>query len=175
MGRHDTHEAGACKRRCWLERGLNPDDRYQWVNPPQGVNGGRGCRIAGNDQRLDPEPEEKVFGNSQGALLHIGVALLPIGSKSAVGVVDKIFAWQLAAQGPQNAQATDAAVENTNRRMLPVSVSVVCFCAHAWFRAMPLNSPDAMRLCHSAGPVMWALVPPASTATVTGMSTTSNS
>jgi hypothetical protein len=40
---------------------------------------------------------------------------------------------------------------------------------------MVLNSPDAMRFCHSAGPVMWALVPPASTATVTGMSTTSNS
>ena len=40
---------------------------------------------------------------------------------------------------------------------------------------MPLNSPVLMRFCHSAGPVMWALVPPASTATVTGMSTTSNS
>ena len=40
---------------------------------------------------------------------------------------------------------------------------------------MPLNSPVAMRFCHSAGPVMWALVPPESTATVTGMSTTSNS
>ena len=35
--------------------------------------------------------------------------------------------------------------------------------------------PEAMRCCHSAGPVMCALVPPASTATVTGMSTTSNS
>ena len=33
----------------------------------------------------------------------------------------------------------------------------------------------AMRFCHSAGPVIWALVPPESTATVTGMSTTSNS
>ena len=41
--------------------------------------------------------------------------------------------------------------------------------------SMPLNSPLAMRFSHSAGPVMWALVPPASTATVTGMSTTSNS
>ena len=40
---------------------------------------------------------------------------------------------------------------------------------------IPLNSPVAMRFCHSAGPVMWALVPPESTATVTGMSTTSNS
>jgi UMF1 family MFS transporter len=46
---------------------------------------------------------------------------------------------------------------------------------HPAATAMPLNSPIAMRFCHSAGPVMWALVPPASTATVTGMSTTSNS
>ena len=41
--------------------------------------------------------------------------------------------------------------------------------------SMPLNSPVAMRCFHSAGPVLCALVPPASTATVTGMSTTSNS
>ncbi len=33
----------------------------------------------------------------------------------------------------------------------------------------------AMRSFHSAGPVMWTLVPFASTATVTGISTTSNS
>ena len=32
-----------------------------------------------------------------------------------------------------------------------------------------------MRDCHSAGPVVWTLVPRLSTATVTGMSTTSNS
>jgi hypothetical protein len=32
-----------------------------------------------------------------------------------------------------------------------------------------------IRACHSFGPVMCAEVPPASTATVTGMSTTSNS
>ena len=40
---------------------------------------------------------------------------------------------------------------------------------------MPLNSPVAIFSFQTAGPVMWALVPPASTATVTGMSTTSNS
>ena len=33
----------------------------------------------------------------------------------------------------------------------------------------------AMRCCHSAGPVWWTLVPLVSTATVTGMSLTSNS
>ena len=33
----------------------------------------------------------------------------------------------------------------------------------------------AMRCCHSAGPVWWTLVPLESTATVTGMSLTSNS
>ena len=41
--------------------------------------------------------------------------------------------------------------------------------------AMPLNSPRAMRSRHSAGPVSCTLVPVASTATVTGMSRTSNS
>lgn len=41
--------------------------------------------------------------------------------------------------------------------------------------SMPLNSPVAIFSFQTAGPVMWALVPPASTATVTGMSTTSNS
>ena len=41
--------------------------------------------------------------------------------------------------------------------------------------SMPLNSPVAIFSFQMAGPVMWALVPPASTATVTGMSTTSNS
>ena len=35
--------------------------------------------------------------------------------------------------------------------------------------------PAAIFCFHSAGPVTWALVPLASTATVTGMSTTSNS
>lgn len=38
-----------------------------------------------------------------------------------------------------------------------------------------LNSPVAIFLLHSAGPVVCTLVPLASTATVTGMSTTSNS
>ena len=35
--------------------------------------------------------------------------------------------------------------------------------------------PLAIFFSHSAGPVMWALVPAESTATVTGLSTTSNS
>ena len=46
---------------------------------------------------------------------------------------------------------------------------------YALLRFVTENSPLAMRCCHWAGPVMWALVPPASTATVTGISTTSNS
>ena len=41
--------------------------------------------------------------------------------------------------------------------------------------AMPLNSPLAMRFCHSAGPLACTLAPLESTATVTGMSLTSNS
>lgn len=47
--------------------------------------------------------------------------------------------------------------------------------AYAPATEMPLNSPVAIFSFQIAGPVMWALVPPASTATVTGMSTTSNS
>ncbi len=42
--------------------------------------------------------------------------------------------------------------------------------------AVPASSMEcAMRSFHSAGPVVWTLVPCVSTATVTGMSTTSNS
>ena len=47
--------------------------------------------------------------------------------------------------------------------------------AQAMVIGIAATSPLAMRSRQSAGPVVWALVPPASTATVTGMSTTSNS
>ena len=47
--------------------------------------------------------------------------------------------------------------------------------AYACTKLMPLNSPEAIRFCHSAGAVLCTLMPLASTATVTGISTTSNS
>ena len=46
---------------------------------------------------------------------------------------------------------------------------------HARYAGYCRIGMPAMRCCHSAGPVWWMLVPLASTATVTGMSTTSNS
>ena len=88
-----------------------------------------------------------------------------VGRVRVVGEVNKVFVRQLFLQGPQHAQAPNAAVKNADGRVH----------AQPALTPMPLNSPVAMRFCHSAGPVMWALVPPASTATVTGMSTTSNS
>ena len=100
------------------------------------------------------------------------VVALAIGRVGAVGDVDEVLGQQCGAQGVQHRQAADAAVEDADRG---VAVRGVPRRAQAAATGMPLNSPLAMRLAHSAGPVMWALVPPASTATVTGMSTTSNS
>ena len=59
-------------------------------------------------------------------------------------------------------------------------------CDSAWCRPVPLFPPEGacqpsttgilpILACQTFGPSMWAEVPPASTATVTGMSTTSNS
>ena len=61
------------------------------------------------------------------------------------------------------------------RRKAPPAMAPLARCPQALARSITLYSPLAIFFCHSAGPVMWALVPPASTATVTGMSTTSNS
>lgn len=53
--------------------------------------------------------------------------------------------------------------------------SVVVLRAGSYCKMAVLGRCWAMRDCHSAGPVVWTLVPKLSTATVTGMSTTSNS
>ena len=103
------------------------------------------------------------------ALQHISIGLLPIRCMGLIGKIHKVFTRQGSVQRPQHAQATDAAVKNPN------GVALSTYRNQAPATAMPLNSPVAMRFCHSAGPVLWTLVPPASTATVTGMSTTSNS
>lgn len=69
-------------------------------------------------------------------------------------------------------------VRNTLSPPTPLSRTPTGWSSHlaqALASEMPLNSPVAMRWLHSAGPVMWTLVPPESTATVTGISTTSNS
>ena len=54
---------------------------------------------------------------------------------------------------------------------LPVSPGSSC----TYCKMAVLGRCWAMRECHSAGPVVWTLEPSESTATVTGMSTTSNS
>ena len=79
--------------------------------------------------------------------------------------IDEVLVRQFGAQRLKDAQAADAAIEDADRGPGVQAAATGMF----------LNSPVAMRFCHSAGPVMCALVPPASTATVTGMSTTSNS
>ena len=103
----------------------------------------------------------------------MGFVPLAIGRMAAVGEIDEMFVRQFGAQCAQDAQAPDAAVEDADGPARAHGVTRRCY--QAPVTLMPLNSPVAMRFCHSAGPVMWALVPPASTATVTGMSTTSNS
>jgi hypothetical protein len=116
---------------------------------------------------------QQFRGDGPGAGKHLRRVALAIGRMAAIGKIDEVLLGQFGAQGAQDAQPTNPAVEDTDglaglhrfsRRTDQAPVTL-----------MPLNSPVAMRFCHSAGPVMWALVPPASTATVTGMSTTSNS
>ncbi len=65
--------------------------------------------------------------------------------------------------------------EKTARRRFFIGSKCLQGANQAPATLMPLNSPVAIFSFHTAGPVMWALVPPESTATVTGMSTTSNS
>ncbi len=113
---------------------------------------------------LMPVSIEQVARDRAGPPDHEGIAALAVGRVARVGKVDEAFVRQFGPQRVEDAEAPDAAVEHADRRWAQAS-SIM----------MVLNSPLAMRFCHSAGPVMWALVPPASTATVTGMSTTSNS
>ena len=95
---------------------------------------------------------------------------LAIRRMAAVGDVDEVLVGQFGAQRFQNAQATNAGVKDAD------GLSQMPSCpTQPAATAIPLNSPVAIRFCHSAGPVICALVPPESTATVTGMSTTSNS
>ncbi len=98
----------------------------------------------------------------------MGIVPFAIGRVAAVGDVDEVFIRQLGPQGLQNTQTANTAVKYPNQDRPPTL-------AQTLVTGIFLNSPVAIFFCHSAGPVMWALVPPASTATVTGMSTTSNS
>jgi len=191
-GGHDAHTAGAAELGRRLDGGLHPDQGQLRVVLTQFVNGRCRGRVAGHHQRLDAVFPKQVLGDGQAALAHEQVGLFAVGRMAVVGQVDKAFVRQLRQQGLQHTEAADATVENADGT-LGHGVRSAGFrgaCVAASGRShqrrvqpalteMPLNSPDlvisAMRCCHSAGPVMWALVPPASTATVTGMSSTSNS
>ena len=97
------------------------------------------------------------------------IAILSTAVLFVVGLV-LLAQGRRAARPRAAAQADDEPLKKTGAWRLPDAAA-----AQAAATGMLLNSPVAMRFCHSAGPVMCALVPPASTATVTGMSTTSNS
>lgn len=114
---------------------------------------------------------------------------LAAGRVATVGDVNEVFPGQLGLQRFEDAQPANALSNAPMAWRLPRSLTVDGsvplrgrFCVagrvmqiQALITAMSLNSPLAMRFCHSAGPVLCTLVPLASTATVTGMSTTSNS
>ena len=151
-----------------VKRCLEPGVSVAGMALAQQVNGRRCRRVAGYDQRLDAVHLQQLVHHRERAIDDERVTAFAIRRIARIREVDEVLARQLAHQRAQHAQAPDAAVEDPDRGLGPRL-------AHAAATAMFLNSPVAMRFCHSAGPVMWALVPPASTATVTGMSTTSNS
>jgi hypothetical protein len=136
------------------------------------MNGRRRGRVAGYHQRLDGVALDQKVGNGMRTLQHMGVIALAIGRVAIVGQVHQRLQRHFRLQGAQHAQAPDATVKDANRSVADCGHSVL---DQREVTGIFLNSPVAIFFCHSAGPVMWALVPPASTATVTGMSTTSNS
>ena len=163
--------AGAAERGGGLERRLDADDGQRREFGTQQLHRGGGGGVAGDHQCLDGVIVCHPRQHGTRPLGHEGIAALAVGGVRVVGKVDEALVRQFGQQRAQHAQAADAAVEHADggigvRRGRRLQAAVT---------ATPLNSPLAMRFSHSAGPVMWALVPPASTATVTGMSTTSNS
>src|SRR5688572_23245624 len=117
------------------------------------MDGASRGRIAGHHHHLDVLLFNQLAQDGARPPGHIVVTPLAIRRMRGVGEVDEIFSRQLGAQRLEDAQAADAAVEYAYR-------------IQAAATGMFLNSPLAIFFCHSAGPVMWALVPPASTATV---------
>ena len=148
---------------------------------PDRIDRCSGCRIAGNDHRLRPGVRQKC-SRRQRAGNDLCLAAFAVGGEAGVGQVQQLLGGQGSADVAQHRQATDAGVEHADRapatwrrhRMQPVNT--LC--------ALPLQATETgilptedlvIRSCHSAGPVVCTEVPVASTATVTGMSWTSNS
>ena len=99
---------------------------------------------------------------------HMRIVALAIRRVAAVGDIDKISPGNSARSARKMLRPPTPLSKTPMGAVLGVD-------RQAAATGMVLNSPVAIFFCHSAGPVMCALVPPASTATVTGMSTTSNS
>ena len=83
------------------------------------------------------------------------IRLRAVRDMGCIGEIGEICTRQRARYGSENRKAAQARIENADQA--------------ATTGILPI------RACHSFGPVMCAEVPPESTATVTGMSTTSNS
>jgi ribosomal protein S18 acetylase RimI-like enzyme len=74
--------------------------------------GGRG--IAGDDQRLDCMPIDQLLRHRARPFHDEEIVTLTVRCEARVGQVDEGFGRQLLAQRAQDAQAADAAVEDTN-------------------------------------------------------------
>ena len=116
--------------------------------------------------------QQQVVGDGAGARQDMRIVALAVGRVALVAHIHKALVRQFGLQRLQHAQAAHAAVKHADGALLHVALGQG---RQTDWMLMFLNSPVAIFFCHSAGPVVWALVPPASTATVTGMSTTSNS
>ena len=178
-GGHHAHAMGLALQGRRFDRRLDTKHRQIRISLAQFVNGQGGGRIASDHQSFDLMLLQQRVKHMMGALQNKCLVSFTIRRKPAVCQIHKGFVWQLGLQSLQNAQSTHATVKHPDRCQAWERHVVWQMVGWQWLQrlvtAMPLNSPLAMRLDHSAGPVMWALVPPASTATVTGMSTTSNS
>ncbi len=163
---HHAHLAAARGGQGGADGGFDAHDGQVRVAGAQRVDANGRGRVAGQHQQVQGFAFAPVAYEGKEAFLQSLRGSLAIRRPGVVGQVAQVGVRQGFAQGPPHAQAPDAAVEDTDDGARV---------AQAVAREMPLNSPEAMRWLHSAGPVMCALVPPASTATVTGMSTTSNS
>ena len=115
--------------------------------------------LAGNYQRLDGVSGNQVVGNGAGALQHKPVIAFAVGGMAAVGHIDKALMGHFCVQGAQHGKAADTAVKHTDGAAV-LTVSRANLTHQAVVRGMFLNAPVAIFFCHSAGPVIWALVRP---------------
>ena len=73
----------------------------------------RGCRIAGDDQRLGATPHKRPR-NQHAALTQEGFGAVAIGQELRIGEIQEILARQAVEQGPQNRQAAKSGIKNAD-------------------------------------------------------------